>query len=180
MDVVEEFVRKRKDNSKKKISLEINLGKNLFPSCIDFRINEDDFFRKLELLRENGNVKNIKKNIYYEYFLNDLILHVFSDGSSFCYKNHIIKEKKVDLSDDDYLLCYELFEIENFPNDVFPSLLEYNLERKNDSISLFFDGFIVNFILCSDLEKYYQIKVIVNEDIKDRTELMSIIDQLRF
>ena len=177
MNVVDEFMEKskRSDKTSKKISLEISLGKNVFPACIDYRITENDFFEKIKLIKEYGDVKNIKKNIYYEYFFNDMILHVFSDGSSFCYKNRTLKESKEVSNIDNYVLCYELYEIQNLPNDLFPSLLEYNMERKNDSVSIFFDGFIVNFILCSDTDKYYQIKVIVNNDLKNKTELIKIM-----
>lgn len=177
MDVLNEFVKKSKDNNKK-LSLEINLGKNLFSSCVDFRISEDFFFNKIDLIKNNEKVKEIKKNIYYEYFLNDLILHVFSDGSSFCYKNKCIKEEKHNINDES-ILVYELMEIENLPNDLFPSIKDYNLEKKNDSISIFFDGFIINFILCNDLEKYYQIKIIVNNNLKNKSELMEIINLLK-
>ena len=178
MEVINEFVKKNKEDTKKRVSLEINFGKSLFSSCIDFRVLEVDFFEKLSLIKSHSQLKEMKKNIYYEYFLNDLILHVFSDGSSFCYKNKYLK-KENELCENNNLLSYELFEIENLPNDLFPSLLEYNLEKKNDSISFFFDGFIVNFICCDELEKYYQIKLIVNSSIKEKKTLNDIINLLK-
>lgn len=179
MNVLEEFVRKSKEETKRKVSLEINLGKSLFSSCVDFRISEDDFFKKISLVKDDKRVKEIKKNIYYEYFLNDLVLHVFSDGSSFCYRNKMIKEYKQKLNKDDFIACYDLMEIQNIPNDLFPSLIDYHLEKKNDSISLFFDGFMVNFIKCLDIETYYQIKIIVNESIGNKNELIEIINILK-